>query len=124
MGMSIIFSIILLSEIKIKTFMEAESKADRKRSTISSIDRTELTSVRFPKEDVLTSDRDRQRRTIALTRAVALNGISKHPARLIINTKEGIRKVEAVILTSTKKHVTLKGMFNVPIRSIYAVHLL
>lgn len=124
MGMSIIFSIILLSEIKIKTFMETESKADRKRSTISSIDRTELTSVRFPKEDVLTSDRDRQRRTIALTRAVALNGISKHPARLIINTKEGIRKVEAVILTSTKKHVTLKGMFNVPIRSIYAVHLL
>lgn len=124
MGMSIIFSIILLSEIKIKTFMEAESKADRKRSTISSIDRTELTSVRFPKEDVLTSDRDRQRRTIALKRAVALNGISKHPARLIINTKEGIRKVEAVILTSTKKHVTLKGMFNVPIRSIYAVHLL
>ncbi len=104
--------------------METESKADRKRSTISSIDRTELTSVRFPKEDVLTSDRDRQRRTIALTRAVALNGISKHPARLIINTKEGIRKVEAVILTSTKKHVTAKGMFNVPIRSIYAVHLL
>lgn len=104
--------------------METESNADRKRSTISSIDRTELTSVRFPKEDVLTSDRDRQRRTIALKRAVALNGISRHPARLIINTKEGIRKVEAVILTSTKNHVTLKGMFNVPIRSIYAVHLL
>ncbi len=87
------------------------------------IDKEKVDTLTFCKEDVLTTEEERQKRRWALNRALTLGNIFKHKARIYFMTENGPFYVYTTIWALTEKNVLLKAQKAIPICSIFHVEL-
>ena len=90
---------------------------------IKTVEKDELQTLIFPKSDVLFSNIEKDKRKILLEQACRIgnDGIRASKTGIIFSCSEGMRKVEARIISLSKDTVILKGVSSLPIKSIIGV---
>jgi hypothetical protein len=88
---------------------------------IKTVDKDELKQLDYLQSDVLFNNMEKDKRKILLEKAYSL-GSKK--ARIIFACSDGIKKVEARIISLNKTSITLKGVVSLPIKSIIGVDVI
>ena len=78
-------------------------------------------SLSFPKQDVLVTETDRQKRKANLIKAVTLESLAPTEVVLYLETKAGCQKVKSRVLATGDQQVLIERGFAVPISSIHRV---
>lgn len=97
-----------------------ETNNNKTVDTFYPIDKELITSLKFPKEDVLPDQKDQNERLKKIDRAMHL-GNNKIKVKIYFLETNGKRVVDTSIWGVAEKNVILKGTIIIPIRSIYEV---
>lgn len=89
--------------------------------TITPIEKEEIKALSFPKEEVLTSDSDKEQREINLKRALSLGNLEHGKVRIIFVDNEGHKEVETTVWGLTRNDVILKVSTIIPLNRILKV---
>ena len=91
---------------------------------VKTVNKTELKELDFYKSDVLFSDIEKSKRKLLLERACNMGSrYEGKKAKLIFACSDGIKKVEARVISLTKTSITLKGVCSLPIKSVIGVNI-
>jgi hypothetical protein len=92
-------------------------------STITRIDKYDVASQTFSKEDVLFDPSDREERWRQLNHGMTLGNLHKVAARISFkDANDQAFETEATIWAVTENNVILKNNIMIPIRSIFKVN--
>jgi len=92
---------------------------------VKTVDKDELKQLDYLQSDVLFNSMEKDKRKILLEKACRLgNGFEAKKTRIIFACSDGIKKVEARIISLNKTYITLKGVNSLPIKSIIGVDVL
>lgn len=81
-----------------------------------------LTNILFSKEDVFKTKEDVITRKCNLSKALTLGNLYKRKVVIKFRTLEGyMKRVEASVWSLGEEYISIKGGFNIPIRSIEEV---
>lgn len=91
-------------------------------STITQIDKYELTNIPFSKDDVLLDPLEQEERWRQLNHGMTLGNLHKLATRISFkDQKDRSFETEATIWAVTENNVILKNNIMIPIRSIFQV---
>ncbi len=85
------------------------------------VEKEDICSLHFPKEDVLQKIEDRRYRKMELQRAMSLGNLSQSKVKIFFQDDAGLKKVETTIWGITDKSVILKKSTIIPLERILAV---
>lgn len=85
------------------------------------IDKEKITELKFPNEDVLTSDIDKKTRVDELQRAMALSNLDHVKYKILFEDDTAIRAVETTIWGVTDHKIILKKGMVIPIHRIHRI---
>lgn len=88
------------------------------------VQKEEVGSLHFPKEDVLFSKEDKQKRTNVLEKAIALGNLEHEKVKIIFQDIEGLKRVETTIWGVTSEAIILKKGVIIPIHRITKIELI
>jgi hypothetical protein len=91
---------------------------------IPKIVKEEIKFLHFPKEDVLFSMEDKNRRSKNLELAISLGNLNHQKVKIVFQDIEGIKEVETTIWGITDKDIILKQGTTVPIYRIVRINLI
>jgi len=89
---------------------------------ITEIEKENISNLRFPKEEVLTSKEARKKRNMDLRRASVLGNIDQTKMKIIFKDYFGFKKVNTTVWAHTEKYVVLKGFNVIPLNRILDVY--
>lgn len=93
-------------------------------TVVKSINQEELKGLDYLKSDVLFNNMEKNKRKLLLEQACRMgSGYEAQKARIIFACSDGIKKVEARIISLSKTSVTFKGVSSLPIKSVIGVDL-
>lgn len=92
-------------------------------SSISLIQKEEVSRLRFPNEDVLPGADAFEKRRKTLEQAVVLGNTYKGKTKIVFEDNEGMKQIETHIWGLTDKRVILKQGIVIPIHRIHEVTL-
>jgi hypothetical protein len=93
--------------------------------SIKKVERNELKELNYFRSDVLFNSMEKEKRKILLDQACNMgNGRNANKASIIFACSDGIKKVEARIISLTNAMVTLKGVSSLPVKSIIGVNMI
>ena len=81
----------------------------------------EISSLKFPKNDVLTSPIQQLDRNNRIIRAMKLGNNGKVKVEIIFEDEQGLKKVETTVWGVTEKNIILKKGTLVPINRIHEI---
>lgn len=87
-----------------------------------SIEKENVSGLKFPDTDVLTSKEEIKNRVSNLERALKLGNLEHNKIRIIFEDSEGIKQVNTTVWGVTDKSVILKQGTVIPIHRIHEVH--
>jgi hypothetical protein len=85
------------------------------------IEKENISGLKFPENDVLTSKDEIKMRTANLEKALKLGNLEHGKIRIIFEDAEGIKQVDTTVWGVTDKRVILKKGAVVPIHRIHEV---
>ena len=85
------------------------------------IEKEEISSLHFPKEEVLKDADEMKIRSLSLQRAIKLGNNQKRKVKIFFEDDNGMKKVETTIWAITEKNILLKRGVTVPICRIHQV---
>lgn len=89
---------------------------------VKTVNKDQLQELDYLKSDVLFNNMEKNKRKILLEKAYRLGrGYETQKARIIFACKDGIKKVEARIISLNKTTITLKGVNSLPVKSVIGV---
>lgn len=83
------------------------------------IEKEAITTLQFPKEEVLKDDQDKKQRAIDLQRAMALGNLDHIKMKIYFEDNEQKRVVDTTIWGVTDQKIILKQGTVIPIHRIY-----
>lgn len=91
---------------------------------IPKIVKEEIKFLHFPKEDVLFSMEDKNRRSKNLEHATSLGNLNHQKVKIVFQDIEGVKQTETTIWGITDRDVILKQGTAVPIHRIVRINLI
>lgn len=88
------------------------------------VQKEEVASLHFPKEDVLFSKEDQEKRKKILEKAIALGNIEHQKVKIMFQDIEGLKRVETTIWGVTSEAIILKKGVTIPIHRITEIELI
>lgn len=88
------------------------------------VQKEEVSSLHFPKEDVLFLKDDQVKRQKRLTDAIALGNVEHEKVKILFQDIEGLKRVETTIWGVTDKSIILKKGVIIPIHRIVKIDLI
>jgi len=85
------------------------------------IERETLTTLKFPEEDVLKSDIEKQQRQRDLQKAMVLGNSFKQKVIVMFRDYKSSKRLATTIWHSNTEHISLKGGIVLPVKSIYKI---
>jgi len=85
------------------------------------VEKEEIPYLRFPSEEVLDTEEERQEREKKLQRAVILGNAHKKKVRIIFADSEGVKQVHTTVWALSPKYVIFKGGIVIPLCRIVDV---
>jgi hypothetical protein len=85
------------------------------------IEKEKITELKFPNEDVLSSDLDKKTRFNELQRAMALGNLDQVKYKILFEDDAAIRAVETTIWGVTDHKIILKRGMVIPIHRIHRI---
>ncbi len=89
--------------------------------TPTAIEKENITGLKFPETDVLTSKDDIKIRNANLERALKLGNLEHNKIKIVFEDTEGLKQVETTVWGVTDKRVILKQGVVIPIHRIYEI---
>ncbi len=91
-------------------------------ANIQTVKRTEIKSLKFPKEDVLSDKNEKICRFVELHKALYLNDLKRDKTKIVFSDDTtNLKKIEATIKAVTQKAVVLKNSITIPLARIVSV---
>ena len=87
-----------------------------------SIEKENISGLKFPDTDVLKSDEEIKNRFSNLERALKLGNLEHNKIKIIFEDSEGVKQVNTTVWGVTDKRVILKQGVVIPIHRIYEVN--
>jgi uncharacterized protein (UPF0248 family) len=87
------------------------------------VQKEEIASLLFPKEEVLKSQEDIKTRRNDLERATTLGNMERGKIKIIFEDNQGVKKVETTVWATTEKNIILKGGVFIPIHRIHSISI-
>jgi len=91
------------------------------RSIITMIEKEKVSSLTFPKQDVLLEKTKIQERKLAISKATQLGNSRKFKVKIIFEDSEEVKRVETTIWGATEKNIILKQGTIIPVRRIHEI---
>ncbi len=85
------------------------------------IEKENISGLKFPDADVLTSKEEIKMRFFNLDRALKLGNLEHNKIKIIFEDSEGIKQVNTTVWGVTDKRVILKQGVVIPIHRIYEI---
>lgn len=85
------------------------------------IDKENISGLKFPESDVLTSADEKTMRTHNLEKALKLGNLEHGKIKIVFEDAEGVKQVDTTVWGVTDKRVILKQGAVVPIHRIHEV---
>lgn len=86
------------------------------------IEKEVMNTLHFPKEDVLETSEDKQRRRQSLRRASILGNLERTKMRIKFKDNEGLKEVNTTIWAVTPNYIILKGARLLPLHRVLSAH--
>lgn len=91
-------------------------------ANIQTVKRTEIKSLKFPKEDVLNNKNEKICRFVELHKALYLNDLKRDKIKIVFSDDTtNLKKIETTIKAVTQKAVVLKNSIVIPVARIVSV---
>lgn len=90
---------------------------------VTVIDKEMVSGLKFPREEVLSSEKEVKERYAELERALTLGNLEHNKISLVFEDNEGLKQVNTTIWSLTDKLVILKKGMVIPINRIHFVKL-
>ena len=87
-----------------------------------SIEKENISGLKFPDTDVLTSKEEIKSRVSNLERALKLGNLEHNKIKIVFEDSEGIKQVNTTVWGVTDKRVILKQGIVIPIHRIHEVN--
>jgi uncharacterized protein (UPF0248 family) len=87
----------------------------------TAIEKENISGLKFPENDVLTSQDDKKIRMANLEKALKLGNLEHGKIKIIFEDSEGVKQVDTTVWGVTDKRVILKQGAVVPIHRIHEV---
>jgi len=87
------------------------------------VEKEEVSRLRFPLKEVLSTDAMKLSRSSALQRAVDYGNYAHYKVAIIFKDKYGLKQVETTLWDMDESNVYLKNRVNIPIHCIVKVSL-
>lgn len=88
------------------------------------VQKEDIVTLHFPKEDVLFLKDDKQKRQKRLQDAITLGNIEHEKVKIVFQDIEGLKRVETTIWAVTDTAIVLKKGVIIPITRIVSIELL
>lgn len=85
------------------------------------VEKENISGLKFPEHDVLTSKDDIKIRTSNLERALKLGNLEHNKIKIIFEDSTGLKQVETTVWGVTDKRVILKQGVVIPIHRVYEI---
>jgi len=92
-----------------------------KNTDIQPIEKEEITSLSFPKHEVLLSKSAQDNRCQNLKRAMVLGNLEHEKVKILFVANDGFKKVETTVWGVTNKSVILKKSMTIPLGRILSI---
>ncbi|MEM9078850.1 MAG: hypothetical protein AAGC43_17550 [Bacteroidota bacterium] len=92
-----------------------------KNPNIITVDKENVPSLNFPKEDVLDKKQERSQRCTNLFKAMRLGNLERQKVSILFKDDTGMKRVVTTIWGVTNKRVILKKAINLPINRVLSV---
>lgn len=92
-----------------------------KNPDIVSIQKEEIPTLSFPREEVLNTKDQQSERCSLLKTAMRLGNLERQKVRVLFSAKSGLKQVETTVWGVTDKAVILKQSIVLPLNRILAV---
>ncbi len=108
---------------KSKRFASLKNKINTHTNNLKTkfIEKEQITSLKFPDSEVLTSNEEIVERNNNLMKAMTLGNSIKHKVKIHFKDVYNHNYVETTVWYANSKHIALKGGIIIPIKSIYKV---
>ena len=90
---------------------------------VTVIDKEMVSGLKFPREEVLSNEKEVKERYAELERALTLGNLEHNKISLVFEDNEGLKQVNTTIWSLTDKLVILKKGMVIPINRIHFVKL-
>ncbi len=92
---------------------------------VKRVEKDKLSRLNYFKSDVLFNSIEKNRRRNNLQKALEISGKYRgKKAKIVFACQDGVKKVEAKIISIKKSKVLLKGIHSLPVRSIIGVDVI
>lgn len=88
-----------------------------------SIEKENISGLKFPDTDVLTSKEEIKNRFANLDRALKLGNLEHNKIKIVFEDSEGMKQVDTTVWGVTDKRVILKQGIVIPIHRIHVVNV-
>lgn len=88
------------------------------------IQKEEVVNLKFPNEEVLSSEDEKKVLRKKLEQATALGNTEYSKIKIFFSDTEGLKKIETTIWATGEKNIVLKHGITIPIKRIVDIHLL
>jgi len=85
------------------------------------IERDIIPNLQFPRDEVLNSNSEMEKRVVDAYKGMLLGNIYKGKVKIIFGDKDGIKQVETTIWVVTENMILLKRGVQIPLRRIYKI---
>ncbi|MFL5763503.1 MAG: hypothetical protein ACJ77K_06120 [Bacteroidia bacterium] len=89
----------------------------------TTIDKENISGLKFPDQDVLNTKEDVRARVLNLERALKLGNLEHNKIKIVFEDSEGIKIVNTTVWGVTDKRVILKQGVVIPIHRIHEVNV-
>ena len=86
------------------------------------IEKENIPGLRFPEEDVLMVETEKQKRLLDIKNANELGDLAQYKVKILFEDVSGLKKVETTIWKTTEKDVVLKYGIRIPIHRVSRVY--
>ena len=90
-------------------------------TTIQVVKKEQIQFLKFPKDDVLRKENEKNNRFLDLKRAMYLGNLEREKVKITFKDDSGIKRVETTIWAVTDKSVILKRSTVIPLTRIVSV---
>ncbi|GAB4258125.1 MAG: hypothetical protein Kow0079_15380 [Vicingaceae bacterium] len=91
------------------------------KSQVTVVAKEDISSFKFPKEEVLKEKELKGLRTINIRHGLTLGNLDKRKVKIIFEDDQGIKKVETTIWGITEENIILKKGILIPICRVHDV---
>lgn len=87
------------------------------------VEKEQISSLRFPRAEVLETDELRKKRLSNVEMGMRLGNNHRGKVKIVFEDEDGIKAVETTIWVGTEKNITLKGGAFIPLHRIHDIRI-